>query len=193
MKLVSLIFLMLFLWAHTEGGRIVSIGRPLSMFRDDDRIVLGYAMFSALTLIGVVMIRAAVRLRREVDAFVFAVAGLLLIIVAATPSWDEFHGLCSALLIGLLYGFYAVVLRRSDSPWFYAHLAFPVAWLLAIRFHSYGLWQKGLILYFLLAVNVHHGVISTWSPSAKDARRGALPKKRKVYVVDAGQCWARRR
>jgi hypothetical protein len=56
--------------------------------------------------------------------------------------------------MGLVYLYYALRLGLAGSPWLYAHLAFPVLLAVATSFSSYGIWQKGFVVYFLLAVNL---------------------------------------
>jgi hypothetical protein len=200
MKLAPAIFLVLLLRAHALDESDDPLGRPLSMFRDGPQAWLGYAMFAALLLVGLLYTAALVRRRREGEAAISGLAVLLLLLVAATPSSDSFHGLCSLLLLLLLFAHYTWLLYRLGGPWVFAHLAVPVSLMLGTRSHSYGLWQKGLILYFLAAVVVHYHVLKLEAAgggrrSARTRIRGGSPpgNRRKVYQLEPGRAWRRRR
>jgi hypothetical protein len=198
-KLASFLFLCLLLRAHALDESNNPLGRPLSMFRDGPQAWLGYALFAALLLVGLLYTAALVRRRREGEAAISGLAVLLLLIVAATPSAGAFHGLCSFLLLLLLFGHYAWLLYRLGGPWVFAHLAVPVSLMLGTQFHSYGLWQKGLVLYFLTAVVVHDHVLKR--EAAGGGRRSARTRipgsgqpgsRRKVYRLEPGRAWKRR-
>jgi hypothetical protein len=200
MKLAASLFLLLLVRAHGLEGDDDPLGRPLSMFRDGPYALYGYTMFAALALVGLLYTTALVRCRREAEAALSGLALLLLLAVAVTPSSGAFHGLYSFLLLGLLFSHYALLLYRWGGPWFLAHLAAPVALLLATRLHSYGAWQKALILYFLAAAIVHHHILSWHADRAtrRSARtssgaRGQPLGRRKVYQLEPGRAWARRR
>jgi hypothetical protein len=193
MKVISLVFLALFLFAHTAGDEDELRARPLSMFRDGELAVVGYTLFALLLAVGGLLIEAAVRARRGGEAAVFGLALLLLIVVAATPSLDGFHFLCSIALLALFYSFYAVLLYRSHNPWFLPHLATPVMLLLATQFHSFGLWQKSLIVYFVLAANIHYAVLQHAAAlGARARRRGGPLRRRIVFALEPGPEWSRR-
>jgi hypothetical protein len=66
--------------------------------------------------------------------------------VAVTPSLEAFHILSSFLLMLILFGHYWRLLRDAGSPWIFAHVLVPFALVLLSGCHSYGLWQKCLIL-----------------------------------------------
>jgi hypothetical protein len=125
-------------------------------------------------------------------------AAALLVVVAATPSLNGDHELCSFFLLALLYGYYAALLYSSRSIWLVAHLPVPVALLLLTRAHSFGLWQKGLILYFLLASTIQHHFLTQWLPpphrkaGARTPRRSIPSRHRVVFNVQPGRAWARR-
>jgi hypothetical protein len=190
MKLASFAFFLLLLAIHVEGDFDVLLGRPLSMFRDGDQAWLGYLLFALLLLIGLCYARALAQSRREGEATVVGLAVLLLVVVAATPSLGAGHGLCSFLLLFLLFGYYALLLYRAGSLWLMPHLFVPVVLALATQLHSYGLWQKSIIAYFVMVALVHHHLLS---PAPAAWRRGQLHKRRKVYQLDLGQEWGRRR
>jgi hypothetical protein len=61
----------------------------------------------------------------------------------------------SALLMGLVFGWYLVRRAAAGSGWAFVHGAVPVVLLVAVAVgRSYGVWQKGLIVYYVLAVNL---------------------------------------
>lgn len=131
-----------------------TLDRPLSMLRDGPYPATGYALFALLGLVGVLHVRAAVRLDHGAGVAVPAVGVVLLAVVALTPSFDEDHAWAAFALMALVYLYYALRLGLAGSPWLYAHLAFPVLLAVATSFSSYGVWQKGFVVYFLLAVNL---------------------------------------
>jgi hypothetical protein len=195
MKIATLSFLALLLLAHCVGDTEERLGQPLSMFRDGAYSLVGYALFASLLVIGGLAISSFVRSDQVPQAVVFGGAALLLGVVAATDSLGSFHLFCSLLLLFLLYAFYALELYRAGSPWLWAHLAAPVVLLLLSNFHSFGVWQKGLVVYFVLAVTVHSHLLTPQAPARRAARGSTLPgKKRRVVVLDHGaRSWGRRR
>jgi hypothetical protein len=200
MKPATCVFLALLFYAHTAGASDEILGQPLSVFRDGAGGLLGYTLFTSLLVVGGFMIAALARLRRPLDVGVFGLAALLLVVVAATPSLGSFHLFCSLLLLLLLYCYYGLLLRLAETWWLIPHLLVPFALLLATQCHSFGAWQKSLILYFVLAVNVHFHLLCGWpggrpAPAAARASRRASPLRRKVVfqLNPGGNCWARRK
>lgn len=196
MKLAALAFLLLLAYTHESAGFDRSLAQPLSTFRDGEQAWLGYALFTALLGVGVLYAAALVRSERPGEAVLAALAVLFLAVVAATPSLDGFHTVCSLLLLLLLFGYYALLLRRAGSFLLFAHLAVPAALVLVIRFHSYGLWQKGLVAYFVAAVVIHHHLLCRQpSHGVPRARRpcgaggNGASKRRTVYRVETGRAW----
>jgi hypothetical protein len=197
MKPAVLAFLALLLYAHdTTGDPDRLVHQPLSMFRDGERWWLGYAMFAVLLLIGCLYTRALARAGgREAETLITALAALLLLVVAATPSWEGFHLLCSLLLFALLFGYFAVLLHKAESPFLFAHLGVPFALALMTGWMSYGLWQKGFVAYLLLVTMAHHHSLvrqAGGQPTRRPARRDQRLRRRKVYQVELGREWARR-
>src|SRR5262249_50009816 len=93
-------------------------------------------------------------------------------------------------LLFLLYGYYAALLYSAGSVWLFPHLAVPMALLIATRCHSFGAWQKSLVLYFLFAANVHyhllsHGLPGRAAPSGRHVPRLSLPGRGGVVSVGA--------
>jgi hypothetical protein len=198
MKALSLAFVAVLLLAHATGDSAKMLPLPLSMLREDAPASLGYGLFALLLLAGGLMILALRRAERHDHVCLFCLLACLLVLVALTPSEGAFHLLCSLVLLAVLYGYYGVLLRAAGGWWLWVHLAAPVLLLAATRFHSYGLWQKGFILYFLLAANVQHHRLTHGPRTAKRAKAGGrrggwVPRRRVVHVLDAERSWARRR
>jgi hypothetical protein len=194
MKLASSLFLVLLVHAHGGTAPDQALGRPLSMFRDGPQAWQGQAMFAALLLSGVLYTASLVRCRREGEAAVAGFAVLLLLVVAATSSLGAVHGFCSFLLLFVLFAHYALLLRRAGGVWIVAHLTVPVVLMLATQFHSYGLWQKGLVVYFLAAAVLHHHVLTRFAADAKRSGRRGLPlRRRTVYELVPGRPWPKHR
>jgi hypothetical protein len=151
MLLVSALFLILLAAAHI--GDPDAVGRPLSLFREH-RPIVGYTLFGLLALAGCLHLRTYYRLERGRDLFAPAVALVLLAVIALTPSPDTGHSIAAFVLLGFVFGWYALRLYRVNSPWLLLHLAVPLLVLIATQASSYGVWQKLIIVYFLLAANI---------------------------------------
>ncbi len=130
------------------------------------------------------------------EVWVFCLAGFLLVVVAATPSFGPCHELCTLALLVLVYSYFALLLYASGSAWLFVYLPAPVALALATRFHSYGLWQKTLIAYLVVLVNIHYHLVSRFRPSppqkATGDRTNAFGKRRVAYVLTPGKSWPKR-
>jgi hypothetical protein len=197
-KSASAGFVLLLLGAHGVGDLSLRMAEPLSMFRDGELAWLGYVLFAALLLVSLVYMRDVIRAGEEEEAIVAGLAALLLFIVAVTPSFQGFHILSSFLLLLLLFGHYWRLLRDSGSPWLIFHVLAPFALVLLSGCHSYGLWQKCLILYLVALANLrHHRLCRTRAieplPASTSVLFGSsgLNGRRKVYQLEAGREWAR--
>src|SRR5882724_11275273 len=120
MKLASLAFFLLLVFAHIVGNSEPALARPLSEFRDGERAWLGYALFALLLVIAGVHAAAQVRAKRPGDAAVSGLAVVLLLLVAETPSWGGFHSFWSLLLLALLFGYYGMLLYCAERFWLIA-------------------------------------------------------------------------
>jgi hypothetical protein len=98
----------------------------------------------------------------------------MLIAIAATPSVDPFHILISLLLPLMFHAFYLRLLHSVLSFWMFLHLFVPLLLLFAIQFHSFGAWQKSMMLYFVLLANLHYGLLP--HSVGKKARKQSTPK-----------------
>ena len=197
-KSASAAFVLLLLAAHGVGEFNRRLAQPLSMFRDGEQAWLGYVLFAALLLVNIWYTRDMIRLREEQDAIVAGLAALLLFIVAVTPSLDGFHVLSSFLLLLLLFGHYWRLLRDSGGPWVILHMSVPFALVLLSGFHSYGLWQKGLIVYLVALANLRHHELCRMceserisEPSSELFGGGGVTGRTKVYRLEAGPEWSR--
>jgi hypothetical protein len=199
MKLASLTFLAILVLAHLAGDLAESVALPLSMFRDGAYRPLGCLLFVLLLGIAALMLATLHRAGLYGSAALLGMVALFLLLVAVTPSTDGFHVFCSFVVLALLFSYYAVMLRGVGLVWMWAHLTVPLVLVVATHCHSYGLWQKSLIVYFLLAVNVQHFLLSRRRPHRGSARQGRRlagtrsVRRRVVYVLEPGRSWARSR
>lgn len=190
MRLVTGAFLALFVFAHTGGEGERALARPLSLFREEASSPVGWLLFGLLLAAGGILVRLLLRLGWFLDALMLLTATALLAFVAATPSLDAGHLYASGVLLLALYIYYATLFYRLESRWLWLHLAAPVLLLLATQLHSYGLWQKSLILYYLVAINLQYVASRKWLIAAQTPRRtGEIPKRdtqqrQKVYKLD---------
>ena len=197
-KSASAAFVLLLLGAHGVGEFSRRLAEPLSMFRDGEQAWLGYVLFATLLLVSIWYTRDVIRAGEEEEAVIAGLAALLLFIVAVTPSLDGFHILTSFLLMLLLFGHYWRLLRDSGSPWIIFHVLVPFALVLLSGCHSYGLWQKCLILYLVALANLRHHRLCRRSESEPVSEStselfggGGVNGRRKVYRLEAGPEWAR--
>ena len=173
MKGASLALLAVLATLHWQAGAGAT-AVPLSMFRDGNHAWLGYLAFALLILMGGVVAHAAHRCGEFLTCLVYAVATVMLVAIAATPSVDPFHTLLSLLLPLLFHAFYLRLLHSVVSFWMFVHLFVPLLLLFAIQFHSFGAWQKCLLLYFVFLANLHYGLLP--HPAGKKARKQSTRK-----------------
>jgi hypothetical protein len=167
-KVFGLVFAALLACAHFAAVQGDAYYRPLSMFRDYDPAWIGYALFGVLVAIGFETVRTAFRVQAELHAAVYLIATGLLAVVAATPSYDSLHATCALIAMAMMFAYYAVLLYCSDSMfWLEVHLLTPTVLMMASRLESFGIWQKGMILYFLAATVVHQGLLAQRLPKHK--------------------------
>jgi hypothetical protein len=192
MKLLSLIFVGLLFWAQFAVGEELAV-KPLSMFRDGDFGVVGYALFALLLAIGALMAAALHRAERRGEARVFVLAVFLLFVVLVTPSLNSaLHETGAAFLLCLLFGYYAIRLMIAQSGLLYCHLALPIA-LVPLLGLGYGPWQKGLIVYLVLAINIHWQLLAPIRERPERGRRRVPALRRRVvYVIEPSKMWERR-
>jgi hypothetical protein len=196
-KSASAAFVLLLLAAHGVGDFSRRMAEPLSMFRDGEQAWLGYVLFATLLLVSIWYTRDVFRAGEKEEAVIAGLATMLLFVVAVTPSLEGFHILGSFLLMLLLFGHYWRLLRESGSPLIIFHVLVPFALVLP-GCHSYGLWQKCLILYLVAIANLRHHELCRMSESEQVSEStselfsgGGVNSRRKVYRLEAGQEWAR--
>jgi hypothetical protein len=158
MKPAALFFFVLLTYAHAVSGLPAPLHQPLCGFREDDAPTLGYALFLAIALVGAIYAFAMRRRGLHGEAANVVGSGLLLAIVAATPSWWPLHNAAAIVLMGSIFAHDAILLLQR-RPWLYAHLAMPLVLAAATRLESYGLWQKALICYLVAVAAVHHHIV----------------------------------
>jgi len=178
-KIFGLVFGVLLVCTHFADVQGDAYERPLSMFRDYEPAWIGYALFGVLMAIGLETMRTALRVQAELHAVVYLVATGLLAVVAFTSSYDSLHTTCALAAMCLLFVYYAVLLYRGDAMfWLVLHLLTPSLLMMASRLESYGIWQKGMILYFLAAAVVHQGLLAQCLPRRSSGR----PKRIRIQV-----------
>ena len=171
-KLFGVTFAALLVCAHLADLQGDAYARPLSMFRDYDPAWIGYALFGLLIAIGLETARTAYRVRSELHTFMYVLMTALLAFVAATPSNGDWHLMCALAAMAIMFVYYACLLYNSDSLfWLVMHLLWPSFMLMARHFEGYGVWQKGMILYFLIATIVHQSVLGQWLPKRTRSQR----------------------
>jgi hypothetical protein len=171
-KLFGIAFAALLVCAHLADVQGDAYERPLSLFRDYEPAWIGYAMFALLVAIGLATVRTAFRAESEVHAGMYLLSTGLLAFVSATPSDNEWHQNFAVVVMLVLFTYYAVVLYYRDAMfWLLFHLLTPSFMMWATRLDSYGIWQKGMILYFLAATIVHQGVLARQIPKRAKVRR----------------------
>ncbi|MFQ5731238.1 MAG: hypothetical protein ACE5KM_04690 [Planctomycetaceae bacterium] len=194
MKLISAAFVVLLVAVHWNGDFQTALARPLSLFRDGPDGTAGDWLFGLLLLAGVWLIQLLLRLHYYLDALaVLALSGLLWE-TAGTPSRDLYHLFVALLLLFAVWGYYGWLFHRCESAWLWVHLVAPVLLIFITRVHSYGLWQKSLILYFVFLLNVQYHVFADWLPRRRDGRPPSTParprsrdpeRRQTVYRLDA--------
>jgi hypothetical protein len=190
MKWASLTLLGVLATLHwLEGHEATAL--PLSMFRDGNHAWLGYSTFALLILMGVVLAHAAYRCRESLACLVYTVGSVMLVAIAATPSIHPLHILISLLLPVMLHAFYLRLLSSVLGLWKFLHPSVPLLLALAVQFHSYGAWQKSMILYLVLLANIHYGLLSPPVRGKKRKRPVSMTNRELERLVAEG--WIDRR
>jgi hypothetical protein len=149
------IFLGLLVLVHC-GSSEELLDLPLSMLRESDRALLAYSLFAVLLLIGVIMIRAALALGNGTEVGIYSAAAVGLAVTALTPTFSPLHGLSTTLVLGVMCARFAMLLVLDEGRRLRMYSVFAAVPLFVASFHSYGLGQKGMITYFVLAMAVRH-------------------------------------
>ncbi len=160
MKLATLLFFVLLVYAHQVCGLSTSLEQPLSAFREGEFGALGYALFCAIGLIGVLCTFSLNRFGEPGQASNTMGFCVLLVIVAATPNGWSLHDASAIVLLVSIYAYFAMLLYRTNRRLMLLHLSVPLLLAVVSGFQSYGLWQKMLISYFVVAAMVHHHMLT---------------------------------
>ena len=188
-----LLFIALLVHAHLTDVNGGAVDRPLSEFRDFQPQWVGQALFGVLLLFGVETVRAAFRADAATDGATYLAVTGLLSIVAITPSDGILHNICAVVAMLMMHFYFAILLYHKDLFSLFAmHIVVPFMILFATKaqsygmVQSYGIWQKGMILYFLSATVIQqefwpkevslcslstdiiqHGVLAGWIRTSK--------------------------
>ena len=150
------------------------------MFRDCQPRWIGYALFAVLIGIGAETTRTAWRLHCQVSTLLYVCFTGLLVLIASTPSNDSIHLYCTGMVLIAMFVYLASLLYQCDSFfWLMIHLLMPSVMLMAARAGSGGIWEKGMIIYFVGATLVHQHVLAQWLPP----RRGIGERCRRTRLV----------
>ena len=84
-------------------------------------------------------------------------------------------------LLVVIFVYYFARLYAAESPWVFAHVAVPVALTaVTVTTLSYGIWQNGLIVYFVAAVNLDC-LAAIPKPEARRRRKTATYRPRVIW------------
>lgn len=155
MRIASFAFLLILTFLHLVSPSYDTLATPLSEFRDGPLRVWGFLLFGLLILICGLWIRTMARLRDLADLLAVIPGVLMLGFVAFTPSWGFWHLVCSLVLFGWLLVFFTLKLLEAESLLAFPNLMMPALLALIVRGHSFGLWQKMLIVYCVTAINIY--------------------------------------
>jgi hypothetical protein len=181
-KIVAAVFVALLIHAHSIDPSGDAWLRPLSAFRDSDAAWIGYALFGTLIALGLAMARTAYRVQNAAQLGIYLVQSAILFAVAVTPSNHIWHLELSVLLMATVVINLAFILWYDDSIfWFLMHMLMPTFLMWGTHLESYGVWQKGMILYFVAATVVHDHQLGQWLPK-RGKRRTAKVKKTVIRV-----------
>lgn len=169
-------FLILVAWMHAGKEAATRWRTPLSLLRDGPAAAEAHLAFGLLLLIHALLLHAAWLVRDRIATVTFAAVGVLLGLVAVTPSESKLHLTVAIIALCVAYSYYAFLLRRRADGWLWLHLTMPVglavaAWCLDPHPFEvllvptatgpvwvppvYGIWQKAMLAYLLLLANLH--------------------------------------
>ena len=157
MKLAAVMFFALLFHVHQVCSPYETLDWPLSAFREGECEAVGYALFGAIALVTAVYSVDLKRFKDPIEAVDTIGFGVLLLFVAVSPNRWLFHRVSAFTLLGCAYVFFAIHLRNNRRL-MVMHLCAPIALAVVTGFQSYGLWQKALISYFIVAGTIHHHV-----------------------------------
>jgi hypothetical protein len=159
MKLAALFFVWLLVTAHQLCGLYQPLHQPMCSFRYGEFGAIGYGLFVAMGLLGLIYGLDMRRYGQPGEAANTVSFGIVLLIIGATPSEWPLHNAAAIVLMFCIVAYFALLLYRANSPLLWPHLAVPILIAIATGFQSYGLWQKSFICYIVLAAVVHHHLV----------------------------------
>jgi hypothetical protein len=194
LKLASLLYFALLYCAHQVSDLYTPLDQPLSNFRGGKFGLLGYSIFCTIALIGVLYAIGLRHANQPAEAGNTIVSLALLLIIVATPSWGTLHNLAALMLLFSMFLYYAVLLYRTGSrPFLVIHLAAPILLATAFHFQSYGIWQKSLISYFVVAAVIHHHIATRAAHRPRVSEPDVFYKNRHTYNLTPAPTYPRRR
>jgi hypothetical protein len=180
-KLLAAAFVVLLVYAHLADLQGDAYNRPLSMFRDYSPAWVGYAMFAILVAIGSITAVTAFRAQAYLQCGVYVFGTVLLTIVAATPSNSFNHLQISLLLMAIIFANFAARLWMNDEYfWFAIHAFAPTILALLTKLESFGIWQKALVVYFVLVVVIDQTMYSQWLARIQQRRAKEAEKAKEA-------------
>ncbi|HQR07440.1 MAG TPA: hypothetical protein PLN21_11490 [Gemmatales bacterium] len=154
LPLGTLLFLITLLTGHGYAGWDEALKVPFSQWRDGPYYIFGYIHFALSLACSLLILVLIFRQGHRGEILTGFCIVLLLIVVIVTPSHDVFHRYSSYVLFLMLMSYYTWVLWRWHPRYVMVHLAILLALALLTTWHSYGFWQKTLVLYVLVLMNI---------------------------------------
>ena len=147
---LAIAFLITFVAGRLADQRDDAYTRLMSLFRDVEPAWIGCVMFALLIALRVETARTAARLRCWPQLVANALIASALVLAALTPSYD---GLCvigaNVAMIGLSANVAALLFIHDQWFWLGIHVLITVTLAFGALADRYGVWQKGMPLYFL--------------------------------------------
>ncbi|MBL9165822.1 MAG: hypothetical protein JNL18_24070 [Planctomycetaceae bacterium] len=175
-------FLLAFVGGHLADQRGDAYTRPMSLFRDVEPAWVGYAMFGLLIALGMETARSAARLRYWSQAGVNVLIATALAVTALTPSFDSLHVLgANVAMITLLVNTTWLLFQHEQWFWLVIHITTPATLAMGALANGYGVWQKGMILYFLATTAIlNHCFAQCMAQSRREERERAAAARRRM-------------
>lgn len=127
----------------------------MSLFRDVEPAWIGCVMPALLIALGAETALYAARLHSWTQLVAKVLIASALALTALTPSYDDLRIIgANVAMIGLMANVAALLFIRDQWFWLGIHLVIPVTLAFGAFANGYGVWQKGMILYFLVTTAV---------------------------------------
>ena len=164
-KGLGIAFLITLIGGHLADQEGDAFERPLSLFRDVEPVWIGYALFALLVALAAEMTRTAWRLRYRSQFVVYLFMTVTLTVTALTPSFVPLHILSANIAMLTLFLNYAWLLYQNHKLfWLVVHVLLPTILLREDLIDTNGMWEKGMDLYLVAAVVVHHHFLEQGLP-----------------------------